>query len=186
MSKQLSKGDLIINPKTQRPIKIGGRIYTKLVREGILQKEEYKDDNELYTLQEGDDVKEKIEEINKTLPRNVQSVRGRGKYKNKIVKRHKQPSTIDTSRHTVKTTAKKLKNRGIYDELQSGGNFEEDLEKLIMSELANCTVSDSERLRESGLCPSEELDSESDFDIDFESTDDEGEVSNDLGSSLMF
>ena len=130
------KGTIVINPQTSRPIKVGGRIWLKLVREGLLVGE-CKDDNEIYTIQEGDDVDEKIKELDKSLPPNVHSVRGRGKYANKIVKRHKQPSTAETSRYTVKTTARKLKNREVYEDLQESGNFEDELEALIMGELAN-------------------------------------------------
>ncbi len=142
MSKQ-QKGSIIINPQTQRPVKIGSRTWLKLVRDGILEGE-YEDPNELYTIQEGDDVDEKIKEINENLPLNVQSVRGRGKYKNKIVKRHKQPSTTETTRYTVKKTAQKIKNREIYEDLQENGNFEADLEALIMEELMKTNFDEKE------------------------------------------
>lgn len=144
MSKAPKKGDIIINPKTQRPVKVGSRTWLKLVREGLVENNDYSDPNELYTIQDGDDVDEKIREINQSLPPNIQGVRGRGKYKNRIVKRHRQPSTIQTSKHTIKTTAKKLKNREVYEDLYEGGNFEEDLESLIMQELANVSINDDD------------------------------------------
>jgi len=137
-SKVYKKGEIIINPKTQRPVKVGGRIWLKLVREGLLVGE-CKDDNEIYTVQEEDNIEQKIQEFNKSLPPNQHAVRGRGKYANKIVKRHKQPNIIDTTKHTVKTTARKIKDRDVYEDLQEGGNFEEDLEALIMTELMNIT-----------------------------------------------
>jgi len=139
MSSLPKKGTIIINPQTQRPVKVGSRTWLKLVREGLVEGK-YSDPKEIYTIQEGDDVEEKIQEFNKTLPPNVQGVRGRGKYANKIVKRHRQPSMEDTSRYTVKKTASKLKNRELYEDLQEGGNFEQELEELIMGELANLNI----------------------------------------------
>lgn len=136
MSSLPKKGDVIINPKTQRPVKVGSRTWLKLVREGLVEGK-YSDPKEIYTLQDGDDEDELINKFNQSLPPNQHAVRGRGKYANKIVKRHKQPNTETTSRYTVKTTARKLKNRDVYEDLQEGGNFEEDLEALIMEELAN-------------------------------------------------
>ncbi len=130
------KGDIVINPKTQRPVKVGSRTWLKLVREGVFQGT-YSDPKEIYSVQDGEDENDLIEKFNKTLPPNQQAVRGRGKYANKIVKRHRQPTIETTSRYTVKKTANKIKNREVYEDLQEGGNFEEDLEALIMSELAN-------------------------------------------------
>jgi len=144
MSSLPKKGDVIINPLTQRPVKVGSRTWLKLVREGLVEGK-YSDPKEIYTVQEGDDEQELINQFNETLPPNVQAVRGRGKYANKIVKRHRQPSTETTSRYTVKTTARKIKNRDVYEDLQGGGNFEEDLEALIMSELTNINNSELER-----------------------------------------
>lgn len=136
MSSLPKKGDVIINPQTQRPVKVGSRTWLKLVREGIVEGK-YSDPKEIYTLQDGDNEDELINKFNQSLPPNQHAVRGRGKYANKIVKRHKQPNTETTSRYTVKTTARKLKNREVYEDLQEGGNFEEDLETLIMTELMN-------------------------------------------------
>jgi len=135
-SKVPVKGTIIINPKTSRPVKVGSRVWLKLVREGVVEGK-YKDPNELYTLQEGDDVDAKIEEYNQSLPPNVQSVRGRGKYANKIVKRNRQPSTRATARQTVRATARKVKDPQVYEQLQEADNFEDELEQLIMAELTN-------------------------------------------------
>jgi hypothetical protein len=88
-------------------------------------------------VKEQDDCDEKISELNQQLPINQHAVRGRGKYKNKIVKRHKQPSTRQVSKHTVRTTAKKLKDPQVHDYLMESNDFESQLEQLIMAELAN-------------------------------------------------
>ena len=142
MSSLPKKGTIIINPKTQRPVKVGSRTWLKLVRDGLVEGQ-YSDPKEIYIVQEGDDEDELINQFNQSLPPNQQAVRGRGKYANKIVKRHKQPSTTATSRYTVKKTARKIKNREVYEDLQEGGNFEEDLEALIMGELANINTAGS-------------------------------------------
>ena len=138
----LSKGDIIINPKTQRPVRIGSRTWLKLVKEGIVEGA-YKDTNELYKIEEGDDEEEKIKELNKELPPTQQAVRGRGKYAGKIVRRKKQPSIKETAKYTAKVASKKIKNKEVYEDLHKKvedgeeEDFETQLEKLIMAEIAN-------------------------------------------------
>ena len=127
----------IINPKTNRPIKIGGRIWLRLVNEGVIPESTYEDPKTLYTLQEDDDEESKIQEINETLPSTQQAVRGRGKYNGKLVVRNKQPSTLDTARTSIRATAKKVRDPEIYDRLQESDDFEQELERMIMEELAN-------------------------------------------------
>ena len=77
-------------------MKVGSRTWLKLVKEGLLEGR-YSDPRELYHVQEGDNVEEKILEMNRELPPNQQSVRRRGRYKDKIVKRNKKPSIKQTS-----------------------------------------------------------------------------------------
>ena len=130
------KGDIVINPKTSRPVRVGSRVWLTLVREGLVDGH-YSDPKTLYEVKDDSEYEEKINELNEKLPNNVQAVRGRGKYKNKIVKRHKQPSTRQVSQHTVRTTAKKLKDPQVYDYLMESNDFESQLEALIMQELAS-------------------------------------------------
>ena len=131
------KGDIVINPKTSRPVRVGSRVWLTLVREGLVDGH-YSDPKTLYEVKDDSEYEEKISELNQQLPINQQAVRGRGcKYKNKIVKRHKQPSTRQVSQHTVRTTAKKLKDPQVYDDLMESKDFESQLEQLIMAELAN-------------------------------------------------
>ena len=87
-------------------------------------------------IKEDTDVQEQIQEINKTLPTNEQGVRGRGKYKGQIVKRSKQPTVMDTAKHTAKTAASVIADPDVYNELQETDNFEYELEQLILAELA--------------------------------------------------
>ena len=133
-----SKGDIIINPKTQRPVRVGSRTWLKLVKEGLIQGH-YSDPNEIYDVKDGDNEEELIQQFNETLPPTQQAVRGRGRYANKIVKRNKQPSTRQITQHTARTTARKLKDPEVYERLQEADDFEAELENLIMTELAGYT-----------------------------------------------
>lgn len=126
------KGDIIINPKTQRPVKVGSRTWLKLVKEGLVEGR-YSDPKELYEVQDPNNVENKINELNETLPPNQQAVRGRGRYKNKIVKRSKQPSTRAITQHTAKTAARAV-SRNI-ENLTECEDLEAQLENMIMNEL---------------------------------------------------
>jgi hypothetical protein len=132
------KGDIIINPKTSRPVKIGSRTWLKLVKEGLVEGL-YTDPNELYNVQEGDNIEEKIEMINKELPRNQQSVRGRGKYAGKIVKRNKQPTLRETAQYSAKAASRAVSDVEVYDDLVANASnqddFETQLENMILAEM---------------------------------------------------
>lgn len=160
----LSKGDIIINPKTQRPVRVGSRTWLKLVKEGICEGS-YKDTNELYKIEDGDSEEEKIKELNTYLPSNQQAVRGRGKYAGKIVKRHKQPSIKETVKYTAKVASKKIKNKKVYEDLHKKvedgeeEDFETQLERMIMEEIACLNDKEHYGVEES---ESEESESESD------------------------
>lgn len=133
---------IIINPQTQRPVKVGSRTWRKLVADGLIQAEGaptqdtlYPNGASLYTIRDDDaDLESKIREINSELPSNVHAVRGRGRYAGQIVRRRRQPPTADVARQTIRKTASKLRNRDVYDTLHEG-DFSADLEALIMQEL---------------------------------------------------
>lgn len=128
------KGDLIINPSTSRPIKVGGRSWLKLVKEGVVSGH-YTDPKKLGKLPDNEEEAEKeIQRINKTLPRGVQSVRGRGKYKGQITTRNIKPDTEDVSRYTAQM-ASRIVNDNI-DSLADCDDIEAELEKLILQEMA--------------------------------------------------
>lgn len=133
--------DIIINPKTQRPVKVGSRTWLGLVREGLTESN-YQDPMELYKTDDpGENLDEKIKEINQTLPIDQQAVRGRGKYKNKIVKRRLQPTARDLTHHTARTAARAMgklidsKELDMSETLQECEDLEAQLENLIMMEL---------------------------------------------------
>ena len=128
------KGSIIINPTTSRPVKVGSRTWLKLVKEGLVEGL-YTDPNELYNVQEGDNVEEKIEMINKELPLNQQSVRGRGKYAGKIVKRNKQPTLRETAQYTAKVASRAVADPEVLEQLQEADDFETQLENMILAEM---------------------------------------------------
>ena len=129
---------VVINPRTQRPVKVGSRTWRKLVSDGIIgQPQEPHDENQLYTLRPNDDTDEKIQELNSALPPTVQAVRGRGRYRGQLVKRRRQPSTERVAKHTIQKTAEKLQDREVYESLHSEDRFDTALEDLIMRELSN-------------------------------------------------
>jgi hypothetical protein len=141
LSSQMS---VVINPRTQRPVKVGSRTWRKLVSDGVLNHTDEPEDGQLYTLRANDDPEEKIQELNTLLPPTVQAVRGRGRYSGKIVKRRRQPSTERVALHTIQKTAEKIRDRKTYENMHSEGDFDNALEELIMQELTK-TLPISER-----------------------------------------
>lgn len=87
--------DFVINPKTQRPIKVGQRTWIKLVNQGILEDTRGLVDYDPEDVLE-EEIEEKINILNETLPENIQAVKGRGSLKNKIVKRLRQNKNAPT------------------------------------------------------------------------------------------
>jgi hypothetical protein len=131
------KGDIIINPNTQRPVKVGSRTWLGLVKQGLVSGH-YRDPKELDTVPDEyheDDqyVEQKIETINKTLPRGRHAVRGRGRYKGKIVSRDKQPSASEISRYTAQIASRAVNNN--IEELAESDDLEGMLEKMILEEM---------------------------------------------------
>lgn len=127
------RGEFVINPNTNRPVKIGSRIWTELVKKGIIDGK-YQDPNELCEIEEITDVETKIEEMNKKLPKYQQAVRGRGIYKNKLVIRNKAPTTQEITEFTAKSASKVIKNNQSLitnDDI----DLEDELEKMIIEEM---------------------------------------------------
>lgn len=135
------KGDIIINPNTQRPVKVGSRTWLKLVKQGVVEGR-YTDPKELGELPEKyeeippEDVEQKLEEFNRTLPRGQQAVRGRGRYKGKIVKRNKRLAPNEVSRYTAQVATRAVANN--IDRLaEEEDDIEGMLEKMILEEMMN-------------------------------------------------
>lgn len=134
----MSSNGYIINPLTQRPVKIGSRLHLKLMKQNIIQSQnEIVDKNILFELT-GDetesDIQDKIREINKILPLDEQCVRGRGMYKNMLVRRNKSPNMESTIKKTISVTKDEIINR-----LQNGENFQQSIEDLILREMMKPT-----------------------------------------------
>lgn len=135
-----NKGDIIINPNTQRPVRVGGRTWLGLVKKGLIEGR-YTDPKELSRIPEQpQEVDAEIKRINQTLPRGQQAVRGRGKYTGKIVSRNLRPATEEVSRYTAKM-ASRIVNENIEDlaelaDLENPDELEAELERLILQEMA--------------------------------------------------
>ena len=130
-----SKGDIIINPRTQRPVKIGGRTWLKLVKEGVLTGQ-YRDPSVLReTYTDEDDLDEMKNQLNSTLPSHKQAVIGRGKHKGKLVVRNKRIPQKDLASFTSKASAAALARN--MDELENldDDELERRLEELILKEM---------------------------------------------------
>lgn len=131
-----ARGDFMINPLTNRPIKVGGATWKKLVRSNIIDGH-YVDPTYIEKQREPEFVAEQINEINKTLPRGQQAVRGRGKYKNTIVKRNLQPSEAEIAKASIEASVRVVSEN--LDDLANldGDDLEDVLDRLILAELAN-------------------------------------------------
>ena len=139
MSSIPNKGDIIINPKTSRPVKVGSRTWLLLVKEGLLQGH-YKDDKKLVEQPNDYDETEKvIYKANKVLKNHgKQAVRGRGIYKGSIVSRNLKPKTEEVQKHTAKCASKVMKN--FKNEELDDEELEKELERLILQEIANTST----------------------------------------------
>ncbi len=98
MYRMLKKGQIIINPLTQRPIRVGSRTWKTLVRNKVLSGK-YKDDRQIYEF-ETEELRDKKgmfktqKRLNKSAPRGKTVVRGTGEFKNKLVLRNKKMKRI--------------------------------------------------------------------------------------------
>ena len=112
----------IINPKTNRHILVGGTTYNQLLKEGLLNKtKEEIDEDKVLAEVDNDNIQETIQKLNKELPDDIQAVRGRGKFKGKIVTRE-----LNTKR---KITS--LKEKADDDTL------EDAIERMVLGDIAN-------------------------------------------------
>lgn len=125
----VKKGQIVINPKTSRPVKVGSRTWLQLVKEGIFEGT-YEDPNSLYDYQSGEDdemLNLKKSRLNKTLPNNKHVVKGRGKYKNKLVVRNKRIKPKEKSKDEY--TLEDLSDNEINEKLKYLLNKVNKLEK---------------------------------------------------------
>jgi uncharacterized membrane protein YheB (UPF0754 family) len=127
----------VINPNTGRALKVGSRIWLQLVKQGILQNDDYKDEREIYKIEDNDNIDTLITEANKTLPYTQQAVKGRGKYAGKIVKRDKKLNPHNLAKYASKIAteiAPKVIGYEIDDEDDEISNI---MEKMILDKMIN-------------------------------------------------
>ena len=127
-----NRNDYIKNPVSGRPIIVGGRTYNELVKQGYFE-DIYKDENILDETENMELMKDKIDELNTSLPENIRAVRGRGRFRGKIVKKIKRPIRLPKYKKR-KVSAARIQARGILEEiskLDADGDLEEQLAELI-------------------------------------------------------
>ena len=128
------KGSLIVNPRTGRGVKVGGKTWRRLVKDGLIENN-YRDPKELYEIKKDDDVEQKKEELDKVLPRGTHSARGRGKHKGKIVKVRNKLKADEVSKYTAKMASLAVRNNiNVLAEMDND-EIELQLEKLILQEM---------------------------------------------------
>lgn len=128
------KGDIIINPRTNRPVRVGSRTWLKLVKDGVIQGR-YQEPDELYEIQDGTDVEQMKTQFDRTLPKGKHAVRGRGRFKGKLVVRNKRMNPKEVQEATAKAAYAAVREN--MDELVGleGEELEAALEKMILTEM---------------------------------------------------
>ena len=158
----------IINPKTNRPIVVGGRVWTLLLREGLI-KNNYKDSNILYEIEQPEQEQEYNEDIEADeelknleplplvryaknlensdasesipIPEHQHAVRGRGKYKGKMVLRNKQLKPAQVHKQVAECAVRAVKNYKNHSDHFTDDDNDEQLDNLIqqmiMDEMVN-------------------------------------------------
>ena len=128
--------ETVINPKTNRPIIVGGKVWRKLVKENMIQNSNYKDPRELGEIpQDESKANARIAELNEELPDSEFVARGSGRYKDKLVKKQRKIKKADAVAYTSKIASKIVSenkdNMAGYDSEE----LELELEKLILAEM---------------------------------------------------
>lgn len=140
--KKNENSQFVINPNTSRPVKIGSKTWTKLVADGLITGSEAVDtiaeDHIVAEIEDEcpDEIQEKITDLNKEMPVDQQIVKGRGKYKGKLVKRKKAQVNIKEISEQVASAASVAISNNI-DQLADVDvdDLDDLLKSLIMEEL---------------------------------------------------
>ena len=163
----LSNNDYIRNPKTNRPVKVGSRVWRDLVKEGMVSSQNYQDEKELYALKPNDDPSQVIQQLNKTLPRNKQAVRGRGMYQGKIVKKEKPYNNLEDTVNMVKKASCKAMKNMPPPESSDDEDWTNQLENLIMMEIVQPSNASNQK-KKVGINPKSKALAQSKQDEDYE------------------
>jgi len=147
------KGDIIINPSTQRPVKVGSRTWLNLVKKGLVEGR-YSDPKEIGQLPDQyeeippQQVDQQIQQVNQTLPRGQQAVRGRGRYKGKIVTRNKRLAPEDVSKYTAQVATRAVANNiEALAGCEDGNDIENMLQQMILEEMVGSKKASAPRGR---------------------------------------
>lgn len=130
------KGDIIINPLTQRPVKVGSRTWLQLVKKGIVsgiykKSDRFEPDNSVFTPTGSDRKGQQVRFTNQ-------------RYRKKTVCRGSRKPRGISKKNIAKLTSKVVTNN-IDALISSGDNFDEALEELLLIEM----------MKESSLVPDE-------------------------------
>lgn len=161
-----SQKQTIINPKTGRPIMVGGRVWTLLLREGLINNDNYRDEHILYEIEQelpqeplplvrSESAIQELAQsetdnvILSQLPNHQQAVKGRGKYKGKMVRRNKQLKPEQVHKQVADCAVRAVKK---YTQSGHSSHFtdenDEDLnnliQKMIMDEMITNNEADEE------------------------------------------
>jgi hypothetical protein len=110
-------------------VTVGGHAWLSLVKSKLLQGY-YADPNQLRGFKPTDDIKALRKELDDKLPLDKQAVRGRGRYRGKLVKRHRPLDEKMAKKVTSKAMAMALKNKKVdMGDVNSMGL--EDLQSLL-------------------------------------------------------
>ena len=153
------------NPKTGRMIVVGGKLWLRLVKEGLI-KGEYTDSTVLCSIEPGD-VRAQINAVNKTLPLGEFAVIGRGKLSGKLVRRVKQASIKKVKAFRLKHGFDKAESSGEdTDEVEDVKDPVEDVKEHIVEDVKEHIVEKVKEPIVENVKEVEDSDTESDMDLE--------------------
>lgn len=138
------KGTKILNPKTNRMVTVGKPAWLKLVKAGVLNGM-YTDPKQLSNIKEDADIDTQRKNADKSLPPGQQSVRGRGKYKGKLVTRKKPFNEEKVNEMSSRAIARSIKEGGLNISDMSIQELQDELTRLSRAEIARTREHEAEK-----------------------------------------
>ena len=109
----------IINPLTNRSVKIGSKVWKHLINQGLIDEDGINDDTKIVANIQDDDEEEielKRQEALKKIDKEIYILKkGRGFYKDKIVKELKKPTQTSTYKKEIERLNKKIDKMNLKD-----------------------------------------------------------------------
>tara|TARA_R110000772_G_scaffold53495_1_gene122397 strand:+ start:6127 stop:6570 length:444 start_codon:yes stop_codon:yes gene_type:complete len=141
----------VINPKTKRPIVVGGRVWVRLVREGILNSNQVSAEYEIEDTEPDKTEPEMAEPDNDD---NNYLVKGRGKNKGLMVKKAKPLNPEQIHKHISESAIRAIKKYKSTDNDGDDSDLNKLVQQMIMDEMLNndddsdfeISLSDSDRV----------------------------------------